>query len=157
MRRKTKSCTLLYIDMDIYAAKEKDETLIKIISKDYISIDNEREMGIVDSALYPMELIEKPIKMCMPDHYLCIASQKGKDFIKAGGFQALEKERKDEEAKKNKIDKLTTENLELQNNELEYKKKIRHQESIIRVHQYIEAILGIALIITTLILMFFKS
>lgn len=143
--------------MDIYAAKEKDETLIKIISKDYISIDNEREMGIVDSTLYPMNLIEKPIKMCAPDHYVCIASQKGKDFIKAGGFQALENERKDEESKKNKIDGLTTENLELQNNELKYKKKIRHQESIIRIHQCMEAILGIALIATTLMLMFIKS
>lgn len=86
--------------MDIYTSKEIDETLIKIISEDYILINNEREMGIIDSALYPMELIEKPIKMCMPDHYVCIASQKGKDFIKAGGFQALEKERKDEENKK---------------------------------------------------------
>ena len=143
--------------MNIYTSKEIDETLIKIISEDYISIYNEREMGIIDSVLYPMELIEKPIKMCMPDHYVCIASQKGKDFIKAGGFQTLEKEKKDEENKKNKIDRLTAENLELQNNELMHKRKIRHQESIIRMHQYLVAILGIAIIVISLILIFFKG
>lgn len=51
------------------------------------------------------------------------------------------------------IEKLTTENLKLKNDDLEYKKKIRHQETIIRLHQYIEAISwGISIIVASILL-----
>lgn len=143
--------------MDIYTAKEKDDILIEIISKDRTSIDTKRGMSIIDEFLFSERLIEKPMRLCMPDHYICTATQKGKDFIEAGGFQALQKEREDEINRKDELDKLMSENLRLQNDELDYKKKIRHQDSIIRLHQYIEAISWIISAIVTSILIFSKD
>ncbi|QIU95620.1 hypothetical protein [Bacteroides faecium] len=143
--------------MDIYSAKEKDDILIEIISKDCISIDTKRGMSIIDEFLFPEGLIEKPMRLCMPDHYICTATQKGKDFIEIGGFQALQKEHEDEINRKNELDKLMSENLRLQNEELNYKKKIRHQESIIRLHQYIEAVSWIVSIVVASILIFSKN
>lgn len=46
------------------------------------------------------------------------------------------------------IEKFTRQNLILQNNELEYKKKIRTQESIIRIWQCVAALLGLISLIT---------
>ena len=115
--------------MEIYSATEKDDILSQIISKDYISIDSNRGMSIIDEFLFPMGLIEKPLKLSMPDHYICVSTQKGKDFMIMGGFKALKEEQDKEDYQRKEIERLTIENLNLQNKELKYKEKIRHQES----------------------------
>lgn len=143
--------------MDIYTAEEKDDALRLISSGGHVSIDNKRYMSIVDEYLYPEGLVEKPMKLICPEHYVCEISQKGIDFLQAGGFGKLQKEEDKINNIRLEIEKLTTENLKLQNDDLEYKKKIRHQEAIIRLHQYIEAISWVISIIVTLILLFAKN
>lgn len=78
--------------MDIYSSKEKDDVLNKIIAEDYISLYEKREMSIADNFLSPMGLIEISMKLVMPDHYVCISTQKGKDFMAAGGFAQIQQE-----------------------------------------------------------------
>lgn len=69
-------------------------------------------------------------------------SPSGLDFINRGGLtvQFLKEQQKEDIA--SEIERLTKENLELQNNELKYKDKIRAQESIIRFWQVATAIAG---------------
>lgn len=135
--------------MEIYSATEKDDILSQIISKDYISINSNRGMSIIDEFLFPMGLIEKPLKLSMPDHYICVSTQKGKDFMIMGGFKALKEEQDKEDYQRKEIERLTIENLNLQNKELKYKEKIRHQERIIRLHKYLEALSWIISLIMT--------
>ena len=130
--------------MEIYTSEEKDATLKEIVLEDYISIYIPREMAIVDEYLYPDGYVEKPIRLSPPEHYICVATRKGKDFIEAGGYQAIEKEQNEIRDRKIEIERLTADNLKLQNDELEYKQKIRRQESVIRMHQCIEALLFLA-------------
>lgn len=142
--------------MEIYSAKEKDDILSQIISKDYISIDSNKGMSIIDEFLFPMGLIEKPLKLSMPDHYICVSTQKGKDFMIKGGFKALKEEQDKEDHQRKEIERLTVENLNLQNEELKYKEKIRHQERIIRLHKYLEALSWIISLIMTSFLIWSK-
>lgn len=143
--------------MEIYPAEKKDSVLKEIISKDRISISSKRGMAIIDKFLFPEGFVEKPMRLCMPDHYICTATQKGKDYLEAGGYQALQKENEEEIFRKNELDRLVGENLKLQNEELKYKKKIRRQEALIRFHQYIEAVSWIITIIVSSILVFSKN
>lgn len=115
--------------MDIYSSKEKDDVLNKIIAEDYISLYEKREMSIADNFLSPMGLIEISMKLVMPDHYVCISTQKGKDFMAAGGFAQIQQE----ENEKAEHEKEKQELVRLQRESLEYQKTIRHQETIIRL------------------------
>jgi len=70
----------------------------------------------------------------------------GVDFYtNMGGYTA-------EFIKQDELEKLEKQNLILQNKELEYKAKIRHQESVIRIWQIVCVILGIISLAT----LFFK-
>lgn len=143
--------------MNIYTAKEKDDLLCKIIAEDYLLIIDEREISIVDSLLKPMGLVKDVIMLDLPVSCRCLVTQKGVDFLKAGGFNALEKEEKEEEDKNSRMESLIAENLQFQNDEFKYKEKIRRQETIIRRQKYIEFILAVLLAITNLFFAFFKS
>ena len=66
-----------------------------------------------------------------------------------GGFKALKEEQDKEDYQRKEIERLTIENLNLQNKELKYKEKIRHQERIIRLHKYLEALSWIISLIMT--------
>ena len=63
----------------------------------------------------------------------------GRQLAESGGFEAV----KIDLNRQKTIDILTEKNLELQNNELEYSKKIRKQESIIRWWKVMTAISGL--------------
>ena len=139
--------------MDIYSAKEKDDVLKKIIATDYISLYEKREMSIADNFLSPMGLIEISMKLVMPDHYVCVSTQKGKDFIAAGGFVQIQKE----ENEKAEHEKEKQELVRLQKESLEYQKTIRHQETIIRLHKYVEAVSWLITLIISSILLFSKN
>lgn len=139
--------------MDIYSAKEKDDLLNKIIAKDYISLYEKREMSIADDSLLPMGLIEISMKLVFPAHYVCVSTQKGKDFIVAGGFTRIQKEENEKTERENEKQEL----VRLQKESLEYQKTIRHQEAIIRLHKYIEAASWLITLILSLILLFFKN
>ncbi|WP_042369866.1 hypothetical protein [Bacteroides neonati] len=143
--------------MDIYTAEEKDNALKAISSERRASIDNKRYMSIIDEYLYPEGLVEKPMKLICPEHYICEISQKGIDFLQAGGFSKLKEEEDEMNEARLIIEKLTAENLRLQNDDFEYKKKIRHQEDTIRIHKYIEAVSWAITTIVGLILIFAKN
>ncbi len=139
--------------MEIYPAGEKDEVLNKIISEDYISLYEKREMSIADEFLSPMGLIEISMKLVMPDHYVCVSTQKGKDFMLAGGFTKIQKEEKE----KAEYEKEKQELVRLQKESLEYQKTIRHQETMIRLHKCVEAVSWLITLIVSSILLFSKN
>jgi hypothetical protein len=143
-------------NMKLYTAIEIDDLLRFIASEDRIPVDSKRGMSIIDEYLYPEGLVYKPMRLILPEHYRCEISQKGKDFLDAGGFVQIEKEEKEEDELKSRIENLTLENLRLQNSDLGYKEKIRHQESVIRLHKYIEAVSWIISIIIASIFIFYK-
>lgn len=74
-------------------------------------------------------------------------------FMKGGGFKG-EQERKDY---KSKIESLDLEIKEMQKEKMEYEKKIRHQENVIRYHKYVEAVSWFISILLGGILVFLKS
>lgn len=77
-------------------------------------------------------------------------NQDGIRFISNGGFEGDRKKKESYELK----EKLSLEIDMLQKEKLEYEKKIRHQESMIRLHKYLEAISWIATLILSLIVAF---
>lgn len=66
----------------------------------------------------------------------------GTVLLDRGGFTKMLDDVENKSRKSDEINRLTKINLELQNNDLEHKAKIRKQESIIRLWQVISAILG---------------
>ncbi|MEG1402881.1 hypothetical protein [Bacteroides sp.] len=143
--------------MNTYTAEEKDNALKAISSERRVSIDDKRHMSIIDEYLYPEGLAEKPVKLICPEQYICKISQKGIDFLHAGGFSKLKEEEDEMNEARLMVEKLTAENLRLQNDDFEYKKKIRHQEDTIRIHKYIEAVSWIITTIVGSILIFAKN
>lgn len=125
--------------MDIYSAEEKDEVLKSIVSMNYTSIDEKRAMSIIDEYLYPLGLIDKPLRLSNPDHYICVSTQKGKDFLSTGGFTRIERE--EEERMSHEIEK--QELVRLQKEELLYKKKVRFWQVISALLALLSAVLGI--------------
>lgn len=124
--------------MDIYSAEEKDEVLKSIVSMNYTSIDEKRAMSIIDEYLYPLGLIDKPLRLSNPDHYICVSTQKGKDFLSTGGFTRIERE--EEERMSHEIEK--QELVRLQKEELLYKKKVRLWQVISALLALLSAALG---------------
>ena len=124
--------------MDIYSAEEKDEVLKSIVSMNYTSIDEKRAMSIIDEYLYPLGLIDKPLRLSNPDHYICVSTQKGKDFLSTGGFTRIERE--EEERMSHEIEK--QELVRLQKEELLYKKKVRFWQVISALLALLSAVLG---------------
>ena len=74
-------------------------------------------------------------------------------FLKNGGFKG------EQEAKENKskMELLDFEIKKMQKDRLEYEKKIRHQENVIRLHKYVEAVSWLISILLGGILAFVKS
>lgn len=126
--------------MDIYTAEEKDRVLNAIVSVDYISIDDKRAMSIIDEYLYPCGLVEKPLRLSNPDHYICMTTQKGKDFLSAGGFSKMQ----EDEDKRNLLKLEQQELIRLQKEELLYKKKIRFWQFVSALFALLSAILGMS-------------
>lgn len=124
--------------MDIYSAEEKDEVLKSIVSMNYTSINDKRAMSIIDEYLYPLGLIEKPLRMSNPDHYICVSTQKGKDFLSTGGFTRIERE--EEERMSHELE--SQELVRLQKEELLYKKKVRFWQVISALLALLSAVLG---------------
>lgn len=91
--------------------------------------------------------------------YLFVKDHRTLIFKQEGGFRYLFEKQQDkkEKSKANdnllmEINRLSSENLKLQKEELIYNKKIRFQNSIIRIWQAVSAVLGLA----SLLLYFFK-
>ena len=124
--------------MDIYSAEEKDKALKSIVSMDYTSIDDKIAMSIIDEYLYPLGLIEKPLRLSNPDHYICVSTQKGKDFLSTGGFMRIKCE--EDEKMSHEIEK--QELVRLQKEELIYKKKIRLWQFLCALFALLSTILG---------------
>lgn len=124
--------------MDIYSAEEKDEVLKSIVSMDYTSIDDKRAMSIIDEYLYPLGLIEKPLRLSNPDHYICVSTQKGKDFLSTDGFTRIKRE--EDEKMSHEIER--QELVQLQKEELIYKKKIRLWQFLCALFALLSTILG---------------
>lgn len=74
-------------------------------------------------------------------------------FLKNGGFKG------EQEAKENKskMELLDLKIKEMQKEKLEYEKKIRHQDNLIRFHKYVEAVSWLISISLGTILAFVKS
>ena len=79
-------------------------------------------------------------------------SPAGIEFIEKGGLSG-EKER---EEYKREMEHLNRELTKLNVESLEYKKKIRHQESVIRMHKYIQALSWVVSAVLALLLFFLK-
>lgn len=77
----------------------------------------------------------------------------GISFLKNGGFKG------EQEAKENKskMELLDLKIKEMQKEKLEYEKKIRHQENVIRYHKYVESVSWFISILLGCILAFVKS
>lgn len=80
-------------------------------------------------------------------------SPAGIEFIENGGFSG-EKEREDY---KREMENFNRELAKLNMESLEYKKKIRHQESVIRIHKYIQALSWIVSAVLAFLLFFLKK
>ena len=76
-----------------------------------------------------------------------------KDFMAAGGFAQIQQE----ENEKAEHEKEKQELVRLQRESLEYQKTIRHQETIIRLHKYVEAVSWLITLIISSILLFSKG
>lgn len=80
-------------------------------------------------------------------------SPAGIEFIESGGF-AGKKEREDY---KREMENLNRELARLNKESLEYKKTIRHQESVIRTHKYIQALSWIVSAVLAVLLFLLKK
>lgn len=127
----------------IYLSNIEKEILLSLNQKDYgigdlpqltkeelsASIDYLMEKGLVSASFLTGHVVHRARIL-----------DKGKVYIK------WNPELKNP-VSKDDIDKLTAENLVLQNDELKHKETIRKQESIIRMWQVISAILGLLSVI----------
>lgn len=110
--------------MELYTAREKDVLLEKIISSHlYYKAYDENERDIIGKFLYPDGYVDIESKLMMPEHYICTATSLGKKFLLKGGYTTIDKEQKRDEV----IKALEEGNLRLQNESLEYKKRMRWQ------------------------------
>lgn len=115
--------------METYNAREKDRLLMMY----YHGIDSFcdtilREILCGDGYI---EYNQNLMKYFITD--------KGKSFILQGGYSRQE----EKEQAKLLAEKERMELTRLQKEELIYKRKIRRQEDVIRIHKFIEAILGL--------------
>lgn len=134
--------------MDIFSNKEKNELLQRIANagKIYEAYSN-AEMAMIDEDLYPNGLVNILSKLCMPDHYLCEISKKGKAFLEKGGYETIQKEQEEKKLIEDERRELTR----LQTEELNYKKRIRKLERTVLTQHFIEAVLFLISVILAVV------
>lgn len=115
--------------METYTAREKDELLRRY----YYGMDS-----FCNTTLREILCGDGYIEY-HPNLMQYFITDKGKSFILQGGYSRQE----EKEQAKLLAEKERMELTRLQKEELMYKRKIRRQEDVIRIHKFIEAVLGL--------------
>lgn len=138
------------IDFTLEDAEAIDEILNKLRNGNAVNIESDK-MSDSEYSRYKLyaQYIEQNKLAKYVGHYIggvtniSIIHENGITLLERGGLKAQLLKEQQKENIASEIERLTKENLELQNNELKYKDKIRVQESIIRWWQVATAIAGL--------------